>query len=353
MSGTEQSTSEPSDPSEGAAPPPSRAFNHTELVPQSWYVIARAKDVRRGRAVSRELFGRRQVVFRSEAGRVAVLEARCPHLGADLAQGRVEGDCLRCPFHAWSYDASGACVEVPSQDEIPGFAKTFSYPTEERYGLIWVFNGPEPLFELPAFRGWDAERDLAPMHIRPKVLPVHPHVIACNGLDVQHFEAIHDFTFHAPPVLSEPDSYSVRLEMEVKVEPRNPFLRFLRLLAGDRVQASVTVMGGNVAVIEAMAGPIPFLMFNTHCHVPAEGGEGFQTLSQTVLFNPRLAWWKRLLGLQFAAKWLGIAIMIYLLRDDVALLRRVQFRPRLIEADGALKALIKQVNRLPAFVPPN
>lgn len=332
---------------------PTRAFNHASLVPQSWYVIARSRQVAKGQAVSRELFGRRQVVYRSEAGQAAVLEARCPHLGADLAQGRVEGDCLRCPFHAWRYDASGACVEVPSQEEIPAFAKTFSYPTRERYGLIWIFNGPEPLFELPAFQGWDAERDLVPMHIRPKVLPVHPHVIACNGLDVQHFESIHDFTFHSPPVLSEPDAFTLRLSMEVKVEARNPFLRFLRLLAGDRVQAAVSVVGGNVAVIEAMAGPIPFLMFNTHCHVPQEGQEGFQTRSQTVLFSPRLAWWKRALGLQFAAKWLGIAIMIYLLRDDVHLLRRVQFRPRLIDADGALKVLIKQVNRMPVFAPPD
>lgn len=328
------------------------AFNDPKCVPQSWYAIARSRDVKLGQAASRELFGRRQVVYRSEAGVPAVLEARCPHLGADLAQGRVEGACLRCPFHNWSYDASGSCVDVPSQDAVPAFAKTFSYPTRERYGLIWIFNGPEPLFELPAFAEWDAELDLVPMHIRPKVLPVHPHVIACNGLDIQHFESIHDFTFHEPPELSEPDPYSVRVSMQVRVEAKNLFLRFLRLLAGDRVQAVVTVVGGNVAVIEAMAGPIPFLMFNTHAHVSRAEGGGFDTLSQTVLFNPRLAWWKRALGLQFAAKWLGIAIMIYLLRDDVHLLRRVQFRPRLIEADGALKVLIRQVNRLPVFAPP-
>ena len=40
-----------------------------------------------------------------------VMDAHCPHLGAHLAVGgRVEGECLRCPFHGWKFDGESGDV---------------------------------------------------------------------------------------------------------------------------------------------------------------------------------------------------------------------------------------------------
>ncbi|ELT88255.1 hypothetical protein CAPTEDRAFT_218200 [Capitella teleta] len=54
-------------------------------------------------------------VFRSEKGTAHVLDAYCPHLGANLAiGGQVKGDCLECPFHGWQFRGDdGKCVKVP------------------------------------------------------------------------------------------------------------------------------------------------------------------------------------------------------------------------------------------------
>lgn len=315
-------------------------------MPFGWFQVGWSDEVPAGESRSAFFFDRHLVIWRDEGGAPHVWDAFCPHLGAHLGHGgTVDGDALRCPFHGWLYAADGRCLEVPVRAEPPAFARAFAYPTEERYGLVWVFNGPRPLFPLPSFERWPDEA-LRATPIRPKPLAVHPHVITMNGLDVQHFRAVHGFRFTDEPVVEEPSPFSTRVRMQIEVTRDNLFLRALRLLSGPRVDGSVTTWGGNVAVIEAMAGPIPFLMFNTH--VPRPDGS---TLSRTVLFRPRLPWWKRLLGLEALLLVLAVAIMLYLTRDDVRILERLRFRPRLIEVDAGLRAFVRQTNRLPCFDP--
>ena len=54
-------------------------------------------------------------VFRDDNGVPHVLDAYCPHLGADLgAGGQVVGECLQCPFHGWEFSGTdGQCVKIP------------------------------------------------------------------------------------------------------------------------------------------------------------------------------------------------------------------------------------------------
>src|SRR5690348_13564772 len=90
--------------------------------PATWYLFGAARDLRHG-PVSRDLFGRRLVAFRTASGRLAVMEARCAHLGADLARGCVAGEVIRCPFHHWEYDIAGRCTRIPGVDDIPMTAR--------------------------------------------------------------------------------------------------------------------------------------------------------------------------------------------------------------------------------------
>lgn len=48
-----------------------------------------------------------------------ILDAYCPHLGANMAEGgRVKGDCLECPFHGWLFRGSdGQCDYIPYADK--------------------------------------------------------------------------------------------------------------------------------------------------------------------------------------------------------------------------------------------
>jgi aminopyrrolnitrin oxygenase len=117
-------------------------------LPASWYIARPSPEVKdRPKAV--ELFGRQLVMWRDAGGRPVLMTRRCPHMGANLAEGKIVNGSLQCPLHHWRFDAAGACVHVsgPRRDRA---ARRLAYPTVERYGYIWAWYGsPEPMFPLP------------------------------------------------------------------------------------------------------------------------------------------------------------------------------------------------------------
>ncbi|MEM6978465.1 MAG: nitrite reductase small subunit NirD [Planctomycetota bacterium] len=46
--------------------------------------------------------GRMVAVFRRPDGWYAI-DDLCPHMGASLAEGFIEGDSVACPWHAWRF----------------------------------------------------------------------------------------------------------------------------------------------------------------------------------------------------------------------------------------------------------
>ena len=60
-------------------------------IPQGWYAIATADEVRPGQVVGRRYFGRELVLYRTESGVARAADAHCPHMGAHLESGRVVG----------------------------------------------------------------------------------------------------------------------------------------------------------------------------------------------------------------------------------------------------------------------
>ncbi len=93
------------------------------------------------------------VAFRDTEGTVGLLDAYCAHRGSPLFYGRNEECGLRCVYHGWKYDHSGACIDMPSEPAGSTFKDRISmtaYPTQESGGLIWAYLGPPDLApELP------------------------------------------------------------------------------------------------------------------------------------------------------------------------------------------------------------
>lgn len=66
------------------------------------YAVTNTENIEREQVKSFDFLGTRVAVFRTEKGVVNVLDAFCPHLGADIGiGGTVRGDCVECPFHRW------------------------------------------------------------------------------------------------------------------------------------------------------------------------------------------------------------------------------------------------------------
>ncbi|HZU05086.1 MAG TPA: Rieske 2Fe-2S domain-containing protein, partial [Chloroflexota bacterium] len=107
-----------------------------------WHPIYRAEDLPPGRAVPIRIMSEDFTLYRGESGAPHVLAFRCAHRGTQLSTGWVEGDCIRCLYHGWKYDASGQCVEMPAEDpSFPPKVRIRSYPTQEYLGLIFAYLG--------------------------------------------------------------------------------------------------------------------------------------------------------------------------------------------------------------------
>ena len=178
-----------------------RVFNNPDVVARSWYPVARSRQIKRGKVRSFNVLNRRIALYRDASGRIHVLDARCPHLGADLGRGTVEGDSLRCAFHGWGFGPDGHCRHAPGLEDVPK-RRMRAYLVEERWGIAWLFNGPEPLFALP-----QTPKGLRVARLPSRTIRCHPHLVVANGLDSTHFEALHGMDFSEPPRLTVHDGF--------------------------------------------------------------------------------------------------------------------------------------------------
>lgn len=122
-----------------------------EAYQHMWFVVARSCDVGDG-PVAAQLLDRKLTVFRDSSGAARVTDQRCVHRGANLSDGVVVGDSIRCPYHGWQFDGrSGTCTAIPSLAEggrIPPKAAIKAYPVVERFEHIWTCLG-DPVFDIP------------------------------------------------------------------------------------------------------------------------------------------------------------------------------------------------------------
>jgi phenylpropionate dioxygenase-like ring-hydroxylating dioxygenase large terminal subunit len=164
------------------------------LFTQSWFAMALSRELVAGQVIGRDFLDGRIVLFRGKNGRAVAMSAYCPHVGADLSVGEVIGDNLRCAFHHWEYNQDGRCVKTGVGDKPPKGACLFNFPTEERFGIIWVFNGEAPLFELPSFPYPDEELLMSHPY-EPKLLHADPWVFCANTPDRQHAVSVHKMKY--------------------------------------------------------------------------------------------------------------------------------------------------------------
>jgi phthalate 4,5-dioxygenase oxygenase subunit len=129
-----------------------------EVLRRYWQPAALSEELAGDRPlVEVTLLGEELVLFRDELGSLGLVSRWCPHRGVDLSYGRLEDGGLRCPFHGWLFDVSGACLQTPAEPPESTFrtrVRLGCYPVVERNGVVWAWMGggePPPLPGLDAF----------------------------------------------------------------------------------------------------------------------------------------------------------------------------------------------------------
>jgi 5,5'-dehydrodivanillate O-demethylase len=166
-----------------------------ELLRRYWHAIGGSVELNEENPTKEiRLLSEDLVLFRSTKGVLGLVEPSCPHRKANLSYGVPEPEGIRCAYHGWLFDETGACVDQPSEPAGSRFkdkVKIKAYPVQELGGVIFAYMGPSPAPVLPR---WDmlvwegVERNIISMELNCNWLQCMD-----NSLDPVHFEWLHNY----------------------------------------------------------------------------------------------------------------------------------------------------------------
>jgi len=216
-------------------------------MPSGWIFFCTERELARG-PVAGEFLGRKLVAFRARSGSIGILDARCQHLGADLAQGRVVEECLECPFHNWQFATDGRCKKIPQSTTIPEFARQKSYPVEVRHGLVFLWNGPKALYPLPFYEGEEAEEFVC-SEPGPIELNCPWYLVGANSFDSQHLYSVHERVLLEAPQVRAVGEFGLSSRTVAKVGQGTWYDRFIHSFCGPVATMTATNWSGSLVFV--------------------------------------------------------------------------------------------------------
>jgi 5,5'-dehydrodivanillate O-demethylase len=128
-----------------------------DLLRRYWTPVAAAGEMDHSSIKPVRLMGEDLVLYKDNAGNYGLVDRHCPHRRADMSYGWVEDCGIRCNYHGWKFDQTGACIHQPFEEVAHPDARfkeritIKAYPVEERAGLLWAYMGPLPAPEVPVW----------------------------------------------------------------------------------------------------------------------------------------------------------------------------------------------------------
>src|SRR5512145_1690034 len=130
------------------------AAERDRILAPSWQIACHVADLPGpGTAIRFDFGGRSAVLLRARDGAIRGFLNVCRHRGSRLIDGDpvtglafcVDGR-IRCPYHAWGYDETGALVHVPREGEYPDLERRAlglrPLPLETCAGFVFVAFAP-------------------------------------------------------------------------------------------------------------------------------------------------------------------------------------------------------------------
>lgn len=216
--------------------------------PMGWFCVCYSDELAKGEVKLLRYFGQDLALWRGEDGQARVIDAYCKHYGANMGVGgKVHGNMLECPFHAWRWNGDGSCGDIPYSRAIPPKAKKAdcvpSWPIAEMNGQMLVWYHPdreaphwEPVeFPDAGLPDWTEYRKYEWLTYTAL------ENMADNAVDVSHFKYVHgaktvpEYEFEFDGITRRITSYlklhTPRGEVNGKIEsvnhgPGQGFVRF-------------------------------------------------------------------------------------------------------------------------------
>ncbi|AUS99836.1 (2Fe-2S)-binding protein [Nostoc sp. CENA543] len=317
-------------------------FNNPTQFIAGWYWTLPSRQLKVGKVKAVTLLGRNLAIYRGVSGQVVAVDAYCPHMGAHLAEGRVEGDGIRCFFHNWKYSDRGICIDIPSQEKpLPVCIKTWQ--TTEKYGLIWVWVGEEPPTALPFVPELEEVECDYLLGTRFEK-NCHPNVLLINAIDAHHFNTVHNLPLEIVFDCQALNTNAITFSNTTRGGDDSWLIRLIRPLYRSEVTYSMCYWYGSTGTVTL--GP-DFLHF--YIIFSLRMIEGGKTEGQTILVTPKR---RGLLGgvINRGLLWLTQQVGNYFAKGDTQVFQTIKFDLKTpTKADHAILQFIQHVNRQQAL----
>jgi 3-ketosteroid 9alpha-monooxygenase subunit A len=247
--------------------------------PRGWFMVAQSRELE-DKPLAVRFFGKDFALYRGRAsGKVVLLDAYCPHMKTHLAApnhtsyvvidgggSNIEGDNIRCPYHAWRFGPDGKCNEIPYHaGPVPAAACVKSWTVRESMGAVWVWHDPEggePEWEHPSLAQWDDASWVRWVFDDVGLLQQHQQEVIDNIADYSHLGPIHGST-----VQKYENEFSGNLAIQRQCGPHRT------LVGADGVSPilqTLTTYHGPGVLISHMTGMFDSIILITH--TPVEDG---------------------------------------------------------------------------------
>ncbi|WP_065235435.1 aromatic ring-hydroxylating oxygenase subunit alpha [Legionella brunensis] len=186
-----------------------------------WYPVIPLSHLKNG-PKSFTLLGEPLVLWLDEKGAPCAAQDRCAHRSAQLSRGWVCDGNIVCPYHAWTYNKLGKCVQTFQGGHASNTYQIIIYKAQEKYGYVWVCLGV-PIRNIPQFSEAESPKYRLIECFYETWNTMSLRVVE-NELDMAHFAVVHRGTFGNPymplPLTMEIidiDNYSIRVRAEISV----------------------------------------------------------------------------------------------------------------------------------------
>ena len=115
----------------------------------AFVAVAQSGELAEGQKRCVDVGGVKVALVRVE-GRVHAIADTCPHRGASLSEGDLDGHTLYCPLHAWCFDVRSGWAFFPESAAVAAF------PVREADGVISV----SPAGKDPRMTTWRPPSDV-------------------------------------------------------------------------------------------------------------------------------------------------------------------------------------------------
>ena len=154
------------------------------------------------------LLGEDLIAYRATSGALGLVAQACPHRGASMFFGRNEEEGLRCVYHGWKFDETGACTDMPSEPAESNFknkVRINAYACREQGGVIWAYMGQDQASPpgLPQFEWCNLPEE--------QVHHQYKGIYECNWVQALEgdIDTCHLYFLHGRLAADDPPAYGV------------------------------------------------------------------------------------------------------------------------------------------------